>query len=71
MSPPPSSSLRVAAVLALVGLAFMMWSLIDPTPGPVVIALSVGQAIGTLSFLWYLAVVAKSLGLWKTSPPKE
>jgi hypothetical protein len=51
--------LRVAAFLALVGLGFMMWSLVDPRPAPVLVGLSLGQAIGTLSFAIY-AVVAIS-----------
>ena len=53
--------LRVAAVLALFALGLMMWSLVDPTPPPVLIALSAGQALGTLSFVMYLAVVIGNL----------
>lgn len=49
--------LRVASVLAIMALALMLWSLVDPTPAPVLIALSVGQAVGTVSFLAYLVVV--------------
>jgi peptidoglycan/LPS O-acetylase OafA/YrhL len=49
--------LRIAAVLSLVALALMMWSLFDPRPPPVLIALSLGQVIGTLSFAIYLAIV--------------
>jgi hypothetical protein len=63
-SVPPSRYERVlvvACVSALVGLAFMAWSLFDPRPPPVLIALSVGQAIGTLSFLLYLGVVLRSI----------
>jgi hypothetical protein len=58
--------LRAASVLALVGLALMLWSLADPSPPPVLIALSVGQGLGTLSFLTYLAVVATDLRKKKT-----
>ncbi len=53
--------LRIAAVMALVALALMMWSLFDPRPPPVLIAMSVGQAIGTLSFAIYVFVVAGDL----------
>lgn len=53
--------LRVASVLAIGALLLMMWPLVDPTPAPVLIALSVGQAIGTVSFLAYLSVVAWDL----------
>lgn len=46
-----------ACVLALVGLAAMTWSVLDPRPVPVFIAMSVGQAIGTLSLLLFLLVL--------------
>ena len=55
--PTQSTALRVASVMALVALALMMWSLVDPTPPPVLIALSVGQVIGTLSFAIFVWVV--------------
>jgi hypothetical protein len=63
--PPPPPSLgsspparfgghvRNACVLALLALALMVWSQLDQTPIPVVVAMSVGQAIGTLSLLYY------------------
>ena len=50
----PEKLVRVAAVLALIGLALFVWSVLDPRPVPVVVAMSVGQAIGTLSFLLYV-----------------
>jgi peptidoglycan/LPS O-acetylase OafA/YrhL len=53
--------LRIAAVLAMIGLAFMIWAVMAPTVMPVMLAMSVGQAIGTLSFLLYLLVVATDL----------
>lgn len=56
---------RVAAILALVALPLMIWSLVDPTVWPVLVALSVGQAIGTLSFLLFLIAVARDLGVKK------
>ncbi len=49
--------LRMAAVLSLVALALMMWSLFDPRPPPVLIALSLGQLLGTASFAIYLSIV--------------
>ncbi len=51
--------LRIACVMAFVGLAFMMWSLIDPRAEPVLIALSVGQGIGTLSLVLYVRVIVR------------
>jgi hypothetical protein len=53
--------LRVACVLGLVALPLMVWSVFDPTVWPVLIALSVGQAIGSASFALYLFVVVRDL----------
>ncbi len=47
-----------ACVLGLIGLALMVWSLFDQGWIPVMMAMSIGQLIGTLSFaLFILAVV--------------
>lgn len=48
---------RISAVLTLAALALMVWSLFDPTVGPVMIAMSLGQLLGTLSFVAFLIVV--------------
>jgi len=53
----PEKLVRVGAVLALVGLALFVWSVLDPRPVPVVVAMSVGQGIGTLSFLLYVLAI--------------
>ena len=53
----PEKLARAAAVLALIGLALFVWSVLDPRPVPVVVAMSVGQGIGTVSFLLYLLAV--------------
>lgn len=57
---PPKASwlLRAACVLALVALGLMSWSLLDPRPAPVVIAMSLGQLFGTTSLAAFLVVVA-------------
>jgi len=55
------TALRVSALLTLIGLAFMVWSMIEPTPLPVMLAMSVGQAFGTLAFAIYLYVVVSAL----------
>lgn len=52
---------RVACILALVALPLMVWSVLDPRVWPVLVALSVGQGIGTLSFLLFLIAVARDL----------
>jgi hypothetical protein len=56
-----SRILRLAAVVAIVALGFMIWSLLQPRPIPVIMAMSVGQALGTLSFLAFLYVVIRDL----------
>lgn len=53
--------LRVACWLGLVALPLMVVSVFVPTVWPVLVALSIGQGIGTLSFLLYLVVVARDL----------
>jgi hypothetical protein len=49
--------LRTSAVAALVALGLILWPLFDPSPLVVVVAMSIGQAIGTLSFALFLIVV--------------
>jgi hypothetical protein len=53
--------LRVACFFALAALALMVWSLLDPRPIPVVVAMSVGQVLGTLSLGAFLVVVVADL----------
>jgi hypothetical protein len=42
--------LRWAAISAIVALVLMVWGVIDPHPISLVIAMSIGQALGTASF---------------------
>lgn len=49
--------LRVSALLTVIGLVFMVWSLLQPTPLPVLLAMSIGQAFGMLAFGIYLYVI--------------
>jgi MFS family permease len=49
--------LVVAAIMTLIGLALMVWSMAEPTPMPVILAMSVGQGIGILAFLLFGIVV--------------
>ena len=67
--PTQSTALRIACVMAIVGLALMMWSLLDPRPPPVLIALSVGQVIGTLSFAIFIWVVIADYRARPAAPP--
>ena len=49
--------LVAAAIMTLVGLALMVWSMAQPTPMPVILAMSVGQGLGILAFLLFGIVV--------------
>ena len=53
--------LRISAVLTLVALALMVWSVLEPTPMPVLLAMSLGQALGTVAFAMYGLVVIADL----------
>jgi hypothetical protein len=53
--------LRAACLLALLAIALMVWSLLVPTPMPVMVAMSVGQGLGTLSLGAFLYIVALDL----------
>jgi hypothetical protein len=46
-----------ACVLGLLAIALMCWSILDPTPLPVMVAMSVGQIVGTLSLACYVGAV--------------
>jgi hypothetical protein len=54
-------TLQVSAALTLIGLALMVWSMAEPTPLPVMLAMTVGQAIGTLAFAIYAFIVVREL----------
>jgi hypothetical protein len=49
--------LDAACVTALAALALMTWPLFDPRVWPVIIAMSVGQVLGTASLVAYAGVV--------------
>lgn len=57
----PQTGLRISAVLTLMALALMCWSLLVPTPLPVMVAMSVAQGLGTLAFAIYGFVVFKDI----------
>lgn len=62
MTPARSSRiLRIACFSALGALGLMVWSLLDPRPVPVVVAMSLGQVLGTLSLAAFLGVVIADL----------
>ena len=53
--------LVVACVCALAALALMTWQLFDPRVFPIIVAMSIGQILGTASFVAYLYVVVTDL----------
>ncbi|MBX3232500.1 MAG: hypothetical protein KIT84_16115 [Labilithrix sp.] len=63
--PSTDKLVRIACWLGLVALPMMVLSVFVPTVWPVLVALSVGQVIGTLSFVLYLVAVAKDLDVLK------
>lgn len=59
--PPNATLVRAACVLALVALPLMVWSVLDPRAAPVLVALTLGQGLGTLSFALFLLAVGRDL----------
>jgi hypothetical protein len=57
----PPWILPAACVFALAALGLMVWSLLDPRPVPVIVAMSIGQVLGTVSFVAFLVVVSTDL----------
>jgi len=53
--------LFVSGAMTLVALGLMVWSMLVPTPLPVMLAMTVGQAIGTTAFALYIFVVLRDL----------
>jgi hypothetical protein len=49
--------LVAASIMTLIGLALMVWSMAQPTPMPVILAMSVGQGLGIFAFLLFGIVV--------------
>ena len=68
-----SRILVYACVLGLIGLALMTWSLFDQGWIPVMMAMSVGQVIGTLSLALFILVIVIDLqrATFRPSIPPE
>ena len=49
--------MRAACVLCLIALVLMAWSILDPRPLALMLAMSMGQALGILSFLLWVAAM--------------
>lgn len=63
------SHLRLACWVALVGLAVMAASIIDPAPLTVIFAMSVGQVIGIAAFLGFLVSILMDVVRGSDHPP--
>jgi hypothetical protein len=48
---------RVAAVVALLGLAIMAYSTVVPRPLPVILAMSLGHVLGAVAVLFYVLAI--------------
>jgi Na+/melibiose symporter-like transporter len=59
---------RLAAMLALTGLAIMAYAVVSPRPLPVILAMSVGQVIGIAAFFCYLVAVVLDVSRSKPAP---
>jgi hypothetical protein len=57
MTVPTDRWLTVACVSALAALALMTWQIFDPTVWPVMVAMSLGQVLGTASLAVFAYVV--------------
>jgi hypothetical protein len=53
----PRRLIVVACLSSLSALALMVWSVLDPTPLPVMVVMSIGQVLGTLGLVCYVAAV--------------
>ncbi len=63
--------LRVACVLTLVSLTLIGWAVLHPRPMPVIVAMSVGQGLGTLAVLLFAIVVLRDLRPVMRAPVPE
>jgi hypothetical protein len=63
--------LTAACVLTLAGLALMVWSVVDPSVVPVMLAMMAGQGLGTVALLLFLFVVIMDLRKAKVFEDKE
>ncbi len=60
-TPTAHRSLRYACWMTIAALAMFVWSVLDPGVIPVMIAMSVGQVLGTLATMLFLWVVLSDL----------
>lgn len=68
--PKAETALRAAAIGSLVSLALMVWSFLDPSPLVMVLAMSIGQALGLTTLGLFLAVVGFDIVKRRRSHPE-
>ena len=68
--PTAETALRAAAIGSLVSLALMVWSFLDPSPLVMVLAMSIGQALGLTALGLFLAVVGFDIVKRRRSHPE-
>jgi hypothetical protein len=61
MRPHVPRLIIASSILTLLGLALMVWSVIQPTPLPTILAMSLGQVIGMSAFGLYILAIALDL----------
>jgi preprotein translocase subunit SecF len=59
--PAAQRTADLAALLALISVVLIAWSAIDPTPLALVIAMTAGQAVGTVSLIVLAAAIIMDL----------
>jgi len=62
---------RSAAVLALLGLGIMAYSIVSPRPLPVILAMSVGHGIGAAAVLCYVLAIVLHASRGAAAQPPE
>lgn len=62
---------RLACGLALMGLALLSYSVLFPTPLPVILAMSGGHVLGVAAFLCYLLAIVLDLARHEGRLPPE
>jgi hypothetical protein len=61
VKPKVETSCKVAAILALLGLGMVVWSLVSPRPVPVLLATTLGQLLGGASLVLFAVAVLADL----------
>jgi hypothetical protein len=68
---PSMRLLQASAVLTLLAIALMAWALVQPTPLPVMLAMTGGQVLGTAALVMYVFVIVRDLRRARPAPPVE